>query len=134
MHRLGWILIVGFALALAGCAGGGSGGEASASGGSKAAASEAPPKSVPPPAGSRLAKVKLDMPPAEVRELIGAATSENTYQTGKAFIPYYGSVTSDTQRTEWNYKGEGRVVFGINKWSGKQKVIRIDYDPTEDGN
>jgi hypothetical protein len=66
-----------------------------------------------------------------VQEILGAPTSQNTYQTGKAWIPYYYG--PDTARTEWKYKGEGRVVFGINRYSGNQRVIRIDYDPAEDG-
>jgi hypothetical protein len=139
MTRLAPVLLVISALALAGCAAGSSGG---ASGGAPAAqqapttqqasgAQQAPAKGVPAPAGSKLAKVQLDMHPGQVTEIMGEPTSQNSYQTGKAWIPYYYG--SDTHRTEWNYKGVGRVVFGTNRWSGKQKVIRVDYDPTEDG-
>ena len=75
------------------------------------------------------------MPPAEVRELIGAATSENTYQTGKASIPYYGSrhLRHEAHRVELQGRGPRRSSEPTSD-SGKQKVIRIDYDPTEDGN
>jgi hypothetical protein len=128
MKRFVPVLLVIAMLGFGGCANrGASGGTA----GTPPPAAEQAPKSVPPPAGSTLAKVQLEMPPAQVREIMGAPTSENTYQTGKAWIPYYYG--SDTMRTEWAYKGVGRVVFGTNRYSGKQKVTRIDYDPSEDG-
>jgi len=90
-----------------------------------------PPKGVPPPANSKLAKVHEGMTPEKVRDVMGSPTSEQSYMTGKAFIPfYYGP---DTGRTDWKYKGVGRVVFSRNRWSGDMKVIRIDYDPSEKG-
>jgi hypothetical protein len=49
--------------------------------------------------------------------------------TGKAWIPfYYGG---DTYRTDWMYKGKGRVVFSRNQWSGALKVIRVMHNPNE---
>jgi hypothetical protein len=140
MARFVSTLVVISALALAGCAARSGGGSTAAqapaaeqapAAKTAPAAQPAPPKSVPPPAGSKLAKVQLNMHPGQVTEIMGEPTSQNTYQTGKAWIPYYYG--SDTHRTEWNYKGVGRVVFGVNRWSGKQKVTRVDYDPTEDG-
>jgi outer membrane protein assembly factor BamE (lipoprotein component of BamABCDE complex) len=84
-----------------------------------------------PPAGSKLAKVQMGMNEGEVRKIMGDPDSSPTYTTGKAWIPfYYGS---DATRTDWKYKGVGRVVFGHNRWSGAQRVIRVDYDPQEDG-
>jgi hypothetical protein len=124
MKRMASVLVVAMLGILIGCAG---------SGGTGGGASEqaAPPKGVAPPADHRLAKITLEMVPTQVQEILGAPTSQNTYQTGKAWIPYYYG--PDTARTEWKYKGEGRVVFGINRYSGNQRVIRIDYDPAEDG-
>jgi outer membrane protein assembly factor BamE (lipoprotein component of BamABCDE complex) len=119
------ILLLGLALALSACASGGSSGEASGE------ATAAAPKGTAPPAGHRMARLEKGMQPGQVSEIMGAPTSEQSYQTGKAWIPfYYGS---DTHRTDWKYAGEGRVVFGHNRWSGSMKVIRIDYDPDEDG-
>jgi outer membrane protein assembly factor BamE (lipoprotein component of BamABCDE complex) len=87
--------------------------------------------SEPAASASRLAKVQTGMTPEEVRKLLGEPTGERTYPTGKAFIPfYYGS---DTHRTDWKYKGVGRVVFGHNRYSGNMKVIRVDADPSEPG-
>lgn len=94
-------------------------------------AKQAAPKGVAPPPDSPLAKASLGMPAEEVRRLVGEPTSTQTYMTGKAFMPWYFG--SDTHRTDYKYKGMGRVVFGHNRWSGSTKVIRVDYDPTEDG-
>jgi len=88
-----------------------------------------PPRGVPPPASSKLSKVQLGWNDEQVRAAIGAPDNVEGYITGKSFIPfYYGT---DTSRTDWEYKGEGRVVFSRNAYSGTLKVIRIDYDPNE---
>lgn len=101
---------------------------ACASGGGSPEATEESPYS-DPPAGSELAKVEKGMDPVRVQSILGAPDHQNTYDTGKRWIPfYYGS---DLQRTEWRYRGQGRVVFSHNRWSGNLKVIRILYDPDE---
>jgi len=126
LHLL--FLLAALGLFATACASGGSS-EASASGDDARAESAA--RGVAPPAGHRMARLEEGMVPSRVREIMGEPTSEQTYQTGKAWIPfYYGS---DTHRTDWKYAGDGRVVFGHNRWSGSMKVIRIDYDPSEDG-
>jgi hypothetical protein len=94
----------------------------------------APPKEPagrPAPAGSRLARVELGMSEGKVASILGQPTSQENYQTGKAWIPYYYG--SDTSRLDYKYKGVGVVVFGRNRYSGKTRVIQVDYDPTEDG-
>ena len=40
---------------------------------------------------------------------------------------------TDGARQYWDYKGAGRVVMGTNRWTGKQKMIAVEYDPSEDG-
>jgi hypothetical protein len=129
MRRIAFgLALVGLlGLVLPACAGDGSSG---ASAESESAAAR-PPQGVPPPPGHPLAKVHEGMAPGQVAEVMGAPTSETSYQTGKAWIPFYWG--SDLSRTDWKYKGQGRVVFSHNRWSGSQKVIRIDYDPAEDG-
>lgn len=97
-----------------------------------APAKPAPAKGVPAPAGSKLSKVQMNMSPDQVRQIMGAPTSEKAYVTAKRFIPYYYGADAGTN-TEWDYKGVGRVIFGVNKYSGTTRVIRIDYDPSEDG-
>jgi hypothetical protein len=98
-----------------------------------AAASAAWAADTPPPAGSALAKVQRGMPDDQVRDLVGTPSSTNHYPTGKGWIPFYGWWGGDAYRTEWIYKGKGRVVFNQRPFSSRLKVIRIVYDPSEDG-
>ena len=92
----------------------------------------APPKGTPPPAGSKLAKVEKKMSPEQVREIMGDPDNEKSYVTGQAFNPFnYGG--NSGANVEWSYKGVGRVVFAVHRWTNKLVVIRIDYDPTEKG-
>jgi len=115
------------------CASGGdgSGGKSSTAATSEGAAASKAPKGVAPPADSTLAKVAIGMKPEQVKEIMGEPTSQSTYMTGKAWIPWY---FGPTHQTDWKYKDIGRVVFVNNRWSGQiQSVARIDYDPSEDG-
>jgi hypothetical protein len=112
-------------IGLSACASGG-GGSDEAAPAKAAAASE-----VPPPAGSPLSKVDPGMGESDVREVLGEPDNANSYQTGKAWIPYYHG--PDTSRTDWMYKGQGRVVFSRNRYSGKLKVVRVIYNPDESG-
>ena len=69
------------------------------------------------------------MTDTQVRNILGDPDNANAYVTGKAWIPfYYGT---DTTRTDWMYKGMGRVVYSRNQYSGALKVIRIIYNPKE---
>ena len=88
---------------------------------------------VPAPAGSPLSKVQLGMNKHQVKELIGAPTDENSYSTGKVWIPFYFG--NDARRSSWYYKGMGRVVFadGNAFGGGTPEVVRVDYDPSESG-
>ena len=120
-------------VALAACASGGGGASSEGSSTAKAEGSAAPkpPKGVVPPANSKLAKVSVGMKPEQVKEIMGDPTSQTTYMTGKMWIPWY---FGPTHQTDWKYKGQGRVVFVNNRWSGQiQSVTRVDYDPAEDG-
>jgi hypothetical protein len=105
---------------------------ANASGTAAAPAKPKVAKGVPAPAGSKLAKVQKEMTPEQVRTIMGAPNHEKSYPTAKAFIPYYYGADAGVN-TEWAYKGVGRVVFGVNKYTNVTRVIRIDYDPSEDG-
>ena len=69
------------------------------------------------------------MAEAQVRSILGEPDDTNAYVTGKAFIPFYFG--SDTHRTDWMYKGKGRVAFSRNRWSGGLKVVRVLYNPSE---
>ena len=79
------------------------------------------------PKSSPLSKIELGMSDTRVRKLIGDPDDSTSYQTGKAWIPfYYGT---DVARTDWIFDGQGRVVFSINRYSGQFKVINVMYDP-----
>ena len=96
-----------------------------ASGGSSGASSDY----AEAPAGSALARVEVDMTDAEVRKILGEPDNSNSYMTGKQFIPWYFG--PDTHRTDWMFRGQGRVVFSRNRYSGGLKVINVLYNPAE---
>jgi hypothetical protein len=101
--------------------------------GAAPAAAEPAASTLPIPPDSPLAKVTVGMTAQEVSNILGMPTNQISYATGKAWIPfYYGD---DARRTEWSYKGLGRVIFtGGNVFGGGGgRVNRVDYDPTETG-
>jgi hypothetical protein len=98
-----------------------------------ATASAALAVDTPPPAGSPLAKIQRGMPEDQVADLLGSPSSTNHYPTGKQWIPGYDWWGGDAYRTEWIYKGKGRVVFNKKPFSSRMRVIRVLYDPSEDG-
>lgn len=122
MPRFTIVAAIGLAALAAGCA---------AKSGSGAAA-PAPAAQVIP-ANSPLAKIKIGMTAQEVSNILGMPTNQVSYASGKAWIPYYYG--DDARRTEWSYKGLGRVVFtGGNVFGGGGgHVERVDYDPNETG-
>jgi outer membrane protein assembly factor BamE (lipoprotein component of BamABCDE complex) len=124
MYRLFRILLlVALGATFAACASSGSG---SAEG---AGETRYPAGYTAPPAGSELTKVQVGMNDTDVRHILGDPDNSNAYTTGKAWIPfYYGP---DTSRSDWMYKGQGRVVFSRNRYSGAMKVIRVMYNPNE---
>lgn len=82
-----------------------------------------------PPAGHKMTAVRLDMSETEVRKILGDPDDSNAYMTGKAWIPfYYGP---DVARSDWMYKGMGRIVYSRNRYTGGLKVIRVLYNPDE---
>ena len=87
----------------------------------------------PPPPKSRMAQITPEMREPQVMKIMGAPDDSKAYVTGKAFIPYYYG--PDTTRFAAYWKGEGRVIFmGGNAWGGgRGKVVRVEYDPSEDG-
>ena len=96
-------------------------------------AKAAPPKGAAAPASSKLSQVQENMSPEQVQQILGSPSGQASYPTGKVFNPYnFGNDSGN--RVEYKYKGQGRVVFAVPKWGGNMKVVRVDYDPTEDGN
>lgn len=75
------------------------------------------------PKSSPLSKIELGVSDSRVRKLLGEPDDSTSYQTGKAWIPFYFG--PDISRTDWFYDGEGRVVFSRNRYSGALKVINV---------
>jgi len=78
------------------------------------------------PSNSLFAKIRIGMGQRQVMDLIGQPSDLQTRMTGKNWIPFYFG--SDRMRTIYYYKGQGRIFF-----SGNSRVMKIDYDPAEDG-
>ena len=125
----GWLMVGVMVLGLGGCATQTS----NTAGGATSGTASAPVVGVPAPASSPLSKVQLGMHKKQVEDILGRASDENSYATGKAFIPFYFG--NDARRTTWYYKGMGRVVFADGNvfGGGTPEVMRVDYDPTESG-
>ncbi len=87
--------------------------------------------SIPP--DSIFAKVKMGEERDEVFATIGQPNSMNSYQTGKAFIPFhYGG--GDDVRMAAHYKGVGVITFGNDSaYTSGYSVVDIHYDPNEPG-
>ncbi|HYC53378.1 MAG TPA: hypothetical protein VEL28_00345 [Candidatus Binatia bacterium] len=81
------------------------------------------------PAGSALSKITRGMPHTEVERILGQPDSQRNYETGKRWIPGYGAAGQDNFRTEYIYRGVGRVTFSRNDYTGSLKVLRVDADP-----
>lgn len=90
------------------------------------AAAPAKTKTAKAPAGTPFSKIKMDMGSKQVTDLIGYPGDRRHFRTGKGYIPFYHG--KDTGRWVYYYKGQGRVTFG-----GNDRVVEINYDPTEDG-
>lgn len=134
IRLLSALILVAMLAMLGACASSSSGSSSSTGSASGTTAAEpakaaAKPADVPPPAGHPFSKVTVGMNDTDVRKILGEPDNANAYMTGKAFIPfYYGP---DTSRTDWMYKGKGRIVFSRNTYSGALKVIRVMYNPSE---
>jgi len=97
-----------------------------------APAKAAPAKGAAAPASSPLSKVAANMSPEQVQEIMGAPSGQASYPSAKTFNPYnFGNDSGN--RVEYKYKGQGRIVFAVPKYGGNMKVVRVDYDPAEDG-
>ena len=89
-----------------------------------------------PAPGSRFTKVQIGMSMRQVVDTIGNPNDEGSYITGKAWIPYYYG--NDRYRTEFAYKGAGRLIFAENSsWYrgryGSGRLIKIIHDAKDSG-
>lgn len=84
------------------------------------------------PADSAFAKLKLGMTQGQVHEILGQPTDTKTYQTGKAWIPFYFG--PDVMRTDEFYKGVGTITYtGAGIGGVHWTVFRASYNTAEDG-
>lgn len=84
------------------------------------------------PADSAFAKIKLGMTQGQVHEILGQPTDTKSYQTGKAWIPFYFG--PDTMRMDEFYKGVGTVTYaGAGVGGVHWKVYHAVYNTNEDG-
>lgn len=91
------------------------------------------PTARPIPPDSIFAKVTMGEERDAVFAAIGQPTSMNTYQTGKAWIPFHYS-GSDDVRMAAHYKGVGIITFGNDSsYTSGYSVVDISYDPNEPG-
>ena len=89
-----------------------------------------------PAPGSRFTKVQIGMSMRQVVDTIGNPNDEGSYITGKAWIPYYYG--NDRYRTEFAYKGAGRLIFAENSsWYrgryGSGRLVKIIHDAKDSG-
>lgn len=84
------------------------------------------------PASSPFAKLKLGMTQGQVHEILGQPTDTKSYQTGKAWIPFYFG--PDVMRTDEFYKGVGVITYtGAGIGGVHWTVYRAIYNAAEDG-
>ena len=84
------------------------------------------------PANSPFAKIKLGMTQGQVHEILGQPTDTKTYQTGKAWIPFYFG--PDVMRTDEFYKGVGIITYtGAGIGGVHWTVFRAIYNSAENG-
>jgi hypothetical protein len=84
------------------------------------------------PADSPFAKIKLGMTQGQVHEILGQPTDTKSYQTGKAWIPFYFG--PDVMRTDEFYKGVGIITYtGAGIGGVHWTVFRAVYNAAEDG-
>ena len=89
----------------------------------------APAAAAPAPAkqAASISSIKDGMTDAEVTGILGQPSSSSEHASGKQWIPGY--MGSDLSHVEWIYKGQGRISFSRNRWSGTLKVIKVEPNP-----
>lgn len=85
----------------------------------------------PIPRGTRFARLRLGMTKQDAESLLGLPDHALHYANEGARIPFYAS--DDSSRWETFYRGQGRLLFSGAWLTGEVRLIRIEYDPQEDG-
>lgn len=86
-----------------------------------------------PAPNSTFTQLKIGMGFRQVENIAGPPTDQGAYITGKAFIPFYFG--SDRTRSEFVYKGEGRLIFAGGSFGDLSggNLIWIINSATESG-
>jgi hypothetical protein len=86
-----------------------------------------------PAPNSKFTELKIGMGFRQVESIAGPPTDQGAYITGKAFIPFYFG--SDRTRSEFVYKGEGRLIFAGGSFGDLSggNLIWIIHSATEPG-
>lgn len=85
----------------------------------------------PIPQDTRFARLRLGMTKQDAEALLGLPDHSLHYANDGARIPFYAS--DDSSRWETSYRGQGRLLFSGAWLTGEVRLIRIEYDPREDG-
>jgi hypothetical protein len=78
--------------------------------------------------GNAFAQIHEEMSDADVVKILGEPTGRREFPSPKAFTPFYGG--PDTWRSEWSYKGRGRVLLYRNRYTGTWAVLEATADPS----
>jgi hypothetical protein len=89
------------------------------------------PLPAPIPPETRFARLRLGMTKQDAEALLGRPDASLHHANEGARIPFYAS--DDSSRWETFYRGQGRLTFSGAWLTGEVRLIRIEYDPTEDG-
>lgn len=89
------------------------------------------PVPVPVPENTRFSRLRLGMTKQDAEALLGRPDTSLHYANEGARIPFYAS--DDSSRWETFYRGQGRLMFSGAWLTGEVRLIRIEYDPGEDG-
>lgn len=85
-----------------------------------------------PEPNSKFAKLRIGMGQRQVEDMIGRPNDEDTYITGKSFIPFYFG--GDNYRMETFYKNEGQLTYSPSHFGGTANVLmRIEVNSNATG-
>jgi len=93
-----------------------------------------------PPADHPFGKLKIGMSYEEALAIVGSPSSENSWCTGKAHIPFYFG--EDRGRAEAYFKGMGKLDFNANArvfpfhicmGGAPTSLVYIEYNPEASG-
>lgn len=86
-------------------------------------------KTIPPE--SPFAKIKTGMGGQQVQDLLGQCNDYEIKPMATGYIPFYSTLGGSVLQTIQYYKGQGRIYYEGDGFN--DRVVKIEYDPTEDG-